>query len=146
MLDKKFKVQLVLSSVLILSMAVPTAFAVANWVETEYKPVMAWFDIQEVKHVHGGRVLSGELYKLRDCETKGMTAYSSGRTLLSIEFLKDPPGTPIKTRATGRQPFDGIKIMPDMPLTELNVRHRCHMFWDVATNLLALPARPHEIP
>ena len=105
----------------------------AQWIEHEYQPVIADFQVNEIIHAEDGSIaISGSMRKVRNCEMVGLYAFSGARTLL-IGFEDGQVGS----RPLGVQSWGPWRLRPDTgaPL-RIYSSHRCHPFWLSTTDLL----------
>lgn len=92
-------------------------------VETEFFPVVSYFEIKKAKFEQGMLYISGDMYKKRDCDFIEVVAYDLAvlpPRLLTINFPR-----PKNTRETGLQSWGPWEIVPKSSNIKLIARNQC---------------------
>jgi len=117
---------------LLFTLACITTVLCAQFVEHEFYPVVKDFTIITADHHSEFVLLSGTMYKARNCRFIEVAAYS-GDQIVNLEFL-DPPHA--LSRAIGAQHWGPWLVSPDVKVLRIQARHQCHGLWDTTTDLI----------
>jgi hypothetical protein len=133
--ESVYSLAIIASWVLTIVLAIPLSVEITQRIESKYFPVVTSFQILEAVITPESTTITGSMIKLRKyCKFVELNAYS-GSTYLNIEYKDRSPSSSDKTtsRAEGFQHWGPWVLSPTTDKVKIQVRHRCHPFWDTIT-------------
>lgn len=122
-------------------------FSVASHIERQLFPVVSRFDVLSIQRDEGSVKVAGTLIKVHECEVIDLRAVSEAGSVLKVDYLDRPEGSPPYARPIGASSWGPWRIHHNgARYVTLFSEHRCHWLWTITTPLAAFQVTPRYAP